>query len=127
MTSTSVRHARPGGHARTLRPTTTDGERPTWERRGLCRDDFRYTDGPFGTGCNPKQLAIELAHRCRAHCPVVEDCAAQLIAQRPARPRRAVRAGVWFPDSGAPKVLDDSGCGEHCAGLPAARLVAGAR
>lgn len=127
MTSTTIRHARPNGHARKLRPVPLADERPTYARRGLCRDDYRFTDGPFGTGNRPKPLAAELAHRCRAHCPVIEACAAELLAQRPTRPRRAVRAGVWFTDGGAPQVLDDCGCGQHCADLPAVRVLAGVR
>jgi hypothetical protein len=108
--------ARPGSDCRTVRVNAVDADR-AWAVGALCRNDFRYADGPFGVKGDPTVFARQLAHRCRAHCPVVEQCAAETMAQ--ARPRRAVRAGVYFPDSGRGRLLDDSGCGPHCDGLPA--------
>jgi hypothetical protein len=89
-----------------------------WERQGLCRDDQRFADGPFGRSTESVVLAQQLAHRCRAHCSVIEQCAAKVISEAPMRPRQAVRAGVFFGDNGRPELLDDSRCGSHCAGLP---------
>jgi hypothetical protein len=109
--------ARPGGDRRTLRPAG-EADR-SWSLRSLCRDDFRYSDGPFGVPGDREYIARQLAHRCRAHCPVIEQCVAETIGQAPLRPRKAVRAGVYFPDGGKPRVLDDCGCGPHCDGLPA--------
>jgi len=111
--------ARPGGDRRTPRPArlmASEADR-AWSLRALCRGDFRYSDGPFGIK-GDLTVARQLAHRCRAHCPVIEQCAAETIAQAPLRPRKAVRAGVYFPDDRAPKMLPDCGCGPHCAGLP---------
>jgi len=110
--------ARPGGDRRTPRLMATEADR-LWSLRSLCRNDFRFSDGPFGIPEDRTLFARQLAHRCRAHCPVIEQCAAEVIAQAPRRPRRAVRAGVYFPDGAQPKVLDDCGCGPHCGGLPA--------
>ena len=108
--------ARPNGDIRTL-AIETDRE---WTLRALCASDPRYSDGPFGTRRDATEFARRLAHRCRAHCPVIEECADALIAQsRTRRPRLAVQAGVYFPDGGSPRVLPDPGCGQHCAGLPA--------
>lgn len=80
--------------------------------RALCLDDPRYADGPFGYPIDPTRYARGLAHNCRTHCPVVRQCAADLVTQ--AKPRRIVRAGVWFPNHGAPTVLPDPGCNEGC-------------
>lgn len=104
----------------------TGGDR-AWSLRSLCRNDFRFTEGPFGVPGRPAVFAQQLAHRCRAHCPVVEQCAAETVAQAPLRPRKAVRAGVYFTDGGRPKVLDDIACGRDCAGLPEVHRKAGAR
>ncbi len=114
------------GAQRRARMTAIDPDR-AWAPRSLCRNDLRFSDGPFGTSGDAIMLARQLAHRCRAHCPVVEWCAAEVIGQAPARPRMEVRAGVYFPDKGKPRVLDDTGCGPHCAGLPAVHRKAVAR
>jgi hypothetical protein len=106
------RRARPS----TARVNVVDIDRE-WSLRALCRNDFRFSDGPFGVKSDPTVFARQLAHRCRAHCPVVEQCAAETMAH--SRPRKAIRAGVYFPDGGRPRVLDDNGCGPQCAGLPA--------
>jgi hypothetical protein len=110
--------ARPGGDRRRVRLMSSEADR-AWSLRSLCRNDFRYSDGPFGVKGDPTSFARQLAHRCRAHCPVIEQCAAEVVAQALVRPRRAVRAGVYFPDGAQPKVLDNCGCGPHCDGLPA--------
>lgn len=108
--------AQPGGNRRSARLIATETDRG-WILRALCRADYRYTDGPFGIPKDPTVFARQLAHRCRAHCPVIEQCLNETGAQP--RPREGVRAGVYFRVKGAPKLLPDCGCGPHCAGLPA--------
>jgi hypothetical protein len=110
--------ARPGGDRRTI-ATAAAGTGREWTMRSLCRTDLRFSDGPFGARGDRERIARQLAHLCRAHCPVIEECAAETIGQAPARPVKAVRAGVFFPSEGRPRVLADTGCGRHCAGLPA--------
>lgn len=104
--------ARPGGS----RPVAG---RP-WAAEALCARDTRFTDGPFGVERDAFLYARQLAHCCRAHCPAVADCANGLTAPGATRPREAVQAGIYIPPDyrQLPRVLPDSGCGPHCAGLP---------
>jgi hypothetical protein len=89
-----------------------------WVLYAACRGDLRFADGPYGSHTNGHRGARELAHICRAHCPVIKQCTRDVQVSHPVG---VVQAGFLWPDWWSrtpPRELAELGCGRWCEGRP---------
>lgn len=65
-----------------------------WRRRGLCRHE------PDLWAAKRRELRVQAAHICRAHCPVLAQCADAMQSTPADRMIGMVVAGVIHGDEG---------------------------